>query len=60
MGFGSVSSEIKGRRQMDSTNIKKSLIKLTEEGAIFRSYIDGKVIILIKKSYFIRAGRYTT
>jgi queuine tRNA-ribosyltransferase len=43
MGFGSVSSEIKGKRNMDSLGWNQSLLKITEEGATFRSYIDGSI-----------------
>jgi len=39
LGHGSVAEEVKGRRQ--STR-PKSLLKINEEGAIFKSYIDGK------------------
>lgn len=39
LGHGSVSSEIKGSRQQI---VKKTLLKVTEEGAIFRSYINGQ------------------
>ncbi len=43
MGFGSVSNEIKG----SGTRYKdKSLLKIKEEGATFRSYVDGKKIFL--------------
>ncbi len=38
LGHGSVSSEIKGSRQQV---VKKTLLKVTEEGATFRSYVDG-------------------
>lgn len=38
LGHGSVSSEIKGKR--NSTR-PKTLLKITEEGALFKSYIDG-------------------
>ena len=39
LGHGSVAGEIKGKR---ATSTKKSLLKITEEGAIFRSYINGE------------------
>jgi queuine tRNA-ribosyltransferase len=39
LGYGSVASEIKGRR--DGTR-KKTLIKINEDGATFKSYINGK------------------
>lgn len=41
LGHGSVSEEIKGVR-----NKQKTLIKINEEGAIFRSYINGKTYFL--------------
>ncbi|MDR2667060.1 MAG: tRNA guanosine(34) transglycosylase Tgt [Holosporales bacterium] len=43
LGYGGVSAEIKGARQISG---KKTLLKSTEEGAEFRSYIDGKTVIL--------------
>lgn len=43
LGHGSVSSEIKGKR---NTQRPKTLLKITEEGATFRSYIDGKKHLL--------------
>lgn len=43
LGHGSVASEIKGKR---SNNFSKTLLKITEEGAKFRSYIDGKTYFL--------------
>ncbi|HYE00667.1 MAG TPA: tRNA guanosine(34) transglycosylase Tgt [Alphaproteobacteria bacterium] len=43
MGHGSVADEIKGRRQ---TGRAETLTKITEEGAKFRSYLDGSPILL--------------
>ena len=43
LGYGSVEAEIKGAQQIKG---KRTLLKLTEEGAQFRSYIDGKIITL--------------
>jgi len=43
LGHGSVADEIKGRRKQAQT---KSLLKITEEGALFRSYIDGRLHLL--------------
>ena len=40
LGHGSVADEIKGRG--NSIRKKKSLINISEEGALFKSYIDGK------------------
>ncbi len=41
LGHGSVAEEIKGRRRTNSGR-STSLLKITEEGATFRSYIDGR------------------
>lgn len=46
MGFGSVSNEIKGKRDIESLGMKKSLLKIDEEGARFRSYVDGTIHFL--------------
>ncbi len=43
LGHGSVASEIKGKRM---SNRPQTLLKITEEGAKFRSYIDGKTYFL--------------
>lgn len=43
LGHGSVAEEIKGRRQ---TNRPKTMLKITEEGAKFKSYIDGRTYML--------------
>lgn len=40
LGHGSVANEIKGKR---SSNRPKTLLRITEEGARFKSYIDGRV-----------------
>ena len=40
LGHGSVADEIKGRG--GATNKKKSLLKISEEGALFKSYVDGR------------------
>ena len=42
MGHGSVSSEIKGRRSQ-SKSWNKTLLKVDENGATFRSFIDGAI-----------------
>tara|TARA_Y100000768_G_C23978287_1_gene684271 strand:- start:706 stop:1905 length:1200 start_codon:yes stop_codon:yes gene_type:complete len=44
LGYGSVSDEIKGRKT--DTKIRKTLININEEGAIFKSYIDGNNLLL--------------
>ncbi len=43
LGHGSVASEIKGKRL---NHRPKTMLKITEEGAHFKSYIDGHKIIL--------------
>ncbi|MEB3701403.1 Queuine tRNA-ribosyltransferase [Candidatus Bealeia paramacronuclearis] len=43
LGYGSVADEIKGRR---STERPKTLLKISEEGATFKSYLDGKKQVL--------------
>ena len=48
LGHGSVASEVKGKRM---NNRPKTLLKITEEGAKFRSYIDGKL-------HFFDAGAF--
>jgi queuine tRNA-ribosyltransferase len=40
LGHGSVASEIKGRRQ---SLRPKTLLRVTEDGALFKSYLDGKL-----------------
>jgi queuine tRNA-ribosyltransferase len=45
LGHGSVSQEIKGKRMLPEQR-RKTLMKITEEGAIFRSYTDGSKHIL--------------
>lgn len=41
LGHGSVAEEIKGNR--GHQNLPKTLLKINEEGATFRSYIDGSI-----------------
>ncbi|MDR2598318.1 MAG: tRNA guanosine(34) transglycosylase Tgt [Holosporales bacterium] len=43
LGHGSVSSEIKGTRFGDR---RRTLLRVTEEGAEFRSYIEGRIVNL--------------
>ena len=47
LGHGSVASKIKGKRSNDRP---KTLLKITEEGAKFRSYINGKTYFLTPES----------
>ena len=44
LGYGSVADEIKGRRNNAKT--RKTLLDINEEGAIFKSYIDGPNLLL--------------
>ena len=44
LGYGSVADEIKSRKANSKT--RKTLININEEGAIFKSYIDGSNILL--------------
>ena len=44
LGHGSVSDEIKGKNKNNKRS--KSLIKITEEGALFKSYINGSNYLL--------------
>src|SRR5690606_36357059 len=46
MGHGSVADEIKGRNK----NREKSLLKITEEGAQFKSYRSGENMMLTPES----------
>ncbi len=52
MGFGSVADEIKGRRNagrdpiMGGQERARSLLEITEDGAAFRSYLDGRRLFL--------------
>ena len=53
LGYGSVADEIKGRNINNNRN--KSLLKVTEEGALFKSYIDGsKHLLTPEKSILIQ------
>lgn len=47
LGHGSVADEIKGRR---TTNRPKTFLKIMEEGAAFKSYLDGKNFFLTPES----------
>lgn len=53
LGHGSVADEIKGKKINNKRN--QSLIKISEEGALFKSYIDGsKQLLTPEKSIFIQ------
>jgi len=43
MGHGSVSSEIKGKRDTVAMGWNQTLLSIDEDGATFRSYVDGAV-----------------
>ena len=43
LGHGSVAGEIKGRR---APGREKTLLRISEEGALFRSYVDGSTVLL--------------
>jgi queuine tRNA-ribosyltransferase len=47
MGYGSISEEVKGRGNRIE---KKSLLRITEEGASFRSYLNGDIKTLTPES----------
>jgi queuine tRNA-ribosyltransferase len=47
LGHGSVADEIKGKANRIRT---KSILKITEEGAAFKSYLDGKMFFLTPES----------
>ena len=44
LGSGSVADEIKGRKH--NTKQKKTMLNINEEGAIFKSYLDGSNLLL--------------
>lgn len=43
LGHGTIADEIKGKKNIHRP---KTLLKITEEGALFRSYLDGKIHLL--------------
>ena len=43
LGYGSVASEIKGAKLLKT---KKTVLRITEDGCYFRSYVDGKKVFL--------------
>jgi queuine tRNA-ribosyltransferase len=54
LGHGSVAEEVKGRRH---SSRPKSLLKINEEGAVFKSYLDGKKHLLTpEKSIQVQRG----
>ncbi|MGQ0527793.1 MAG: tRNA guanosine(34) transglycosylase Tgt [Alphaproteobacteria bacterium] len=47
LGEGTMANEVKGRNK---SHANKNLLKITEEGTVFRSYRDGKIIKLTPES----------
>ena len=47
LGHGSVASEVKGKRM---NHRPKTLLKISEDGALFKSYLDGKTFLLTPES----------
>lgn len=47
LGHGSVADEIKGKRNKGRS---KTLLKISEEGAVFRSYLNGEIKVLTPES----------
>jgi queuine tRNA-ribosyltransferase len=43
MGYGSVANEIKGNRNTENLGWEQTLISIDEDGAKFRSYVDGTI-----------------
>jgi queuine tRNA-ribosyltransferase len=55
--YGGIADEVKGRRPTQNTQIKPGMVKVTEEGVIFRSYIDGsKHLFTPERSIEIQKG----
>jgi queuine tRNA-ribosyltransferase len=55
--YGGIADEVKGRRPTQNPQIKPGMVKVTEEGVIFRSYIDGsKHLFTPERSIEIQKG----
>ena len=55
--YGGIADEVKGRRPTLQTNLKPGMVKVTEDGVLFRSYIDGsKHMFTPEKSIEIQKG----
>lgn len=55
LGHGGVADEIKGRGS--SADTPKSLLRITEEGAVFKSYVDGaRVVLTPERSIEVQRG----
>lgn len=55
--YGGIADEVKGRRPSQQAQIKPGMVKVTEQGVIFRSYIDGsKHLFTPERSIEIQKG----
>jgi queuine tRNA-ribosyltransferase len=55
--YGGIADEVKGRRPTQQAQIKPGMVKVTEDGVIFRSYIDGsKHLFTPERSIEIQKG----
>jgi queuine tRNA-ribosyltransferase len=55
--YGGIADEVKGRRPSQQAQIKPGMVKVTEEGVVFRSYIDGsKHLFTPERSIEIQKG----
>jgi queuine tRNA-ribosyltransferase len=55
--YGGIADEVKGRRPTQQARMKPGMVKVTEEGVLFRSYIDGsKHFFTPEKSIEIQKG----
>ncbi|MBK9713976.1 MAG: tRNA guanosine(34) transglycosylase Tgt [Kouleothrix sp.] len=55
--YGGIADEVKGRRPTQHPQVKPGMVKVTEDGVLFRSYIDGsKHFFTPEKSIEIQKG----
>jgi queuine tRNA-ribosyltransferase len=55
--YGGIADEVKGRRPSQQAQLKPGMVKVTEDGVIFRSYIDGaKHLFTPERSIEIQKG----
>jgi queuine tRNA-ribosyltransferase len=55
--YGGIADEVKGRRPSQQAQLKPGMVKVTEQGVIFRSYIDGsKHLFTPERSIEIQKG----
>ncbi len=55
--YGGIADEVKGRRPSQQAQLKPGMVKVTENGVIFRSYIDGsKHLFTPERSIEIQKG----